>query len=138
MKLETIIEKAEFDEVEDSVHDASRAFESGGSIARCTIKFDFQDDISIIDDIPVTADYDFLMDKIRHTIRSHSIHLDLNHPIQVKYQDEDGDMVSVRANEDVQMLYEQHRLQTPIIIRVTQARTDDDLAQPIDRRRAKI
>lgn len=71
------------------------------------VKVFFQEDLFIIQ-APYT-DYDDLVGRVSRKIRLLDLRREEAPPIQLKYRDEDGDMVSLCSTEDVQMAFEQYR-----------------------------
>jgi len=71
------------------------------------VKVHYGDDLFVII-VSRTTDYQDLVEKVGKKIRLCGGRRD-SAPLRVKYQDEDGDMVSLGSNEDVQMAFDTSR-----------------------------
>ncbi|KAF8639563.1 hypothetical protein AX17_001465 [Amanita inopinata Kibby_2008] len=71
------------------------------------VKIYFHEDVFVIE-VPRAMEYEALVEKVGRKIRLCGPRRD-DGPLRVKYQDEDGDMVSLGSTEDVQMAFEQFR-----------------------------
>jgi cell division control protein 24 len=79
----------------------------GGYEMPYKVKVHFHEDIFVVS-VPPRVEYADLVDKIGKKIRLCGPRRD-DGPLRVKYQDEDGDMVSLGSTEDVQMAFESVR-----------------------------
>ena len=77
----------------------------------------FQEEVFIIQ-VPRSAEYLDLVDTLGRKIRWRRHRRD-DGPLRVRYKDTDGDMVLLESTEDVQMAFEQHRLDGLITLFVT-------------------
>lgn len=68
------------------------------------VKVHFMNDLFVIQ-VPDAARYDDLMDRLGKRIKLCGFQ-ESDGVLIVKYRDEDGDLVSMRSNEDVQMAFE--------------------------------
>ncbi|KAH7108095.1 hypothetical protein BKA62DRAFT_764168 [Auriculariales sp. MPI-PUGE-AT-0066] len=68
------------------------------------VKVHYGEDLFVIS-IPRSTEYDDLIDKVGKKIRLCGPRRD-DMPLRVKYRDEDGDLVSLASNEDVQLAFE--------------------------------
>jgi cell division control protein 24 len=68
------------------------------------IKVHFNDDIFVLQ-VPISVDYTDLAAKLAKKIRLCDPNWDSTH-LRIKYQDEDGDMVSLNDAEDMRMALE--------------------------------
>jgi cell division control protein 24 len=68
------------------------------------VKVHYREDLFVIS-VPRTTEYDDLLDKVGKKIRLCGPRRD-DMPLRVRYRDEDGDMVSLASNEDVQLAFE--------------------------------
>jgi cell division control protein 24 len=81
------------------------------------VKVHFHEDIFVIQ-VPRSTEYTELVEKVGRKIRLCGPRRD-DGPLRVKYQDEDGDMVSLGSTEDVQMAFEQYRPGGSVTLYVT-------------------
>ncbi|KZV80866.1 hypothetical protein EXIGLDRAFT_629463 [Exidia glandulosa HHB12029] len=68
------------------------------------VKVHYGEDLFVIS-VPRATEYDDLVDKVGKKIRLCGPRRE-DQPLRVKYRDEDGDMVSLASNEDVQLAFE--------------------------------
>ncbi|KAL4074032.1 hypothetical protein V8B97DRAFT_2075448 [Scleroderma yunnanense] len=102
----------------------SRTFESltsnGGHLGLSPpvkVKVHYNEDIFVIH-VPRSTDFSDLVDKVEKKIRLCGPRRD-DSPLRVKYKDEDGDMISLRSTEDVQMAFESFRPGGQVVLYVT-------------------
>lgn len=69
------------------------------------IKVNYADDIFVIV-VPQDIEYRELCDRVERKIRLCSTRRDESIPIRIKYQDEDGDYITINSDEDVLMAFE--------------------------------
>ncbi|CAG8519631.1 5966_t:CDS:2, partial [Scutellospora calospora] len=69
------------------------------------IKVNFAEDVFVIV-VPQDIEYRELCDRVERKIRLCSTRRDENVPIRIKYQDEDGDHITINSDEDVLMAFE--------------------------------
>jgi len=81
------------------------------------VKVHFNEDIFVIQ-VPRSTEYYDLVDKVGKKIRLCGPRRD-DIPLRVRYQDEDGDMVSLGSTEDVQMAFESFRPGGQVTLYVT-------------------
>ncbi|OAX44139.1 hypothetical protein K503DRAFT_545306 [Rhizopogon vinicolor AM-OR11-026] len=81
------------------------------------VKVHFNEDIFVIQ-VPRCTEYCDLVDKVGRKIRLCGPRRD-DTPLRVRYQDEDGDMVSLGSTEDVQMAFESFRPGGQVTLYVT-------------------
>ena len=81
------------------------------------VKVHFQDDIFVIQ-VPRSTGFIELVDKVGKKIRLCGPRRD-DTPLRVKYKDEDGDLISLRSTEDVQMAFESFRPGGQVTLYVT-------------------
>ncbi|KAE9406300.1 hypothetical protein BT96DRAFT_270275 [Gymnopus androsaceus JB14] len=80
------------------------------------VKVHFHEDIFIIQ-VPHTMEFDDLVKMVGRKIQLCGPRRD-GGPLRVKYRDKDGDMVSLRSTEDIQMAFEEYQLdgQVPLFV----------------------
>ncbi|CAG8745772.1 10080_t:CDS:2, partial [Racocetra fulgida] len=69
------------------------------------IKVNFADDVFVIV-VPQDIEYRELCDRVERKIRLCSTRRDESVPIRIRYQDEDGDHITINSDEDVSMAFE--------------------------------
>lgn len=83
---------------------AEPILQSPGTPGSCRLKLNFHDNIYAIVVSP-DIDYQELMDKVGKKIRVVA-GLGPTDPLRIKYQDEDGDLITINSDDDVQMGFE--------------------------------
>jgi cell division control protein 24 len=81
------------------------------------VKVHYHEDIFVIQ-VPLRLEYVDLLEKVAKKIRLCGPKRDMS-AIRMRYQDEDGDMVSLTSTEDVQMAFEPFRPGGQVIIYVS-------------------
>lgn len=81
------------------------------------VKVHYNEDIFVIH-VPRSTDFSDLVDKVEKKIRLCGPRRE-DSPLRVKYKDEDGDMISLRSTEDVQMAFESFRPGGQVVLYVT-------------------
>ena len=80
---------------------------SPGSKVQVKIKIQYNNDkLAMI--VPYNIAYTQLIDRVERKVRicGHGPELPPSTPIRIKYQDEDGDFISMNSDDDVQMAFE--------------------------------
>ncbi|KAJ7304709.1 PB1 domain-containing protein, partial [Mycena albidolilacea] len=72
------------------------------------LRVEYGDDLFAIQ-VRRTSDYNEVAEILARKMRLCGPRRDDNAPPQIKYRDEDGDMVTINCTEDVQMAFEEYR-----------------------------
>lgn len=92
---------------------SSTALAGGFSGGVLKVKLSFQNDLYIVK-VPTDVSYSALLERTERKIRNCGHRIDGNdgRHLKIKYQDEDGDFITVNSDEDVQMAMESRSMYT--------------------------
>lgn len=83
---------------------SSNGCDYGRQADNIKVKLNYMGEIYVVV-VPLDIEYEKLMERIESKMRLHGQTLN-NSSISLKYQDEDGDLITISSNEDVQMGFE--------------------------------
>lgn len=85
--------------------DSNRSSVKGSPSSNTKVKVSYKDDIFVIL-LPFDIDYQGLMERVERKIRLCAHSTNEITSFRIRYKDEDGDLITINSNEDIQMALE--------------------------------